>query len=206
MSRLKNLYHTTCRNRILEEKTTGKSVKLQMWTRKMERERYCELIECNMVICFFSWSLIQNHFPHKMHRIDLPCKVLRASALLCWAHLLSRWRALFLLRAAAAAPGPRTSNLPKRSFAWLHTAHTDKDFRSKEIVKAISASSVLTWPLLPTWGPANLTLDTARWWMREWRSSEASPKAPTTMPWTLPREPNLSSTGPTVSRGVPQYV
>ena len=26
-----------------------------------------------MVICFFSWSLIQNHFPHKMHkrRIDL---------------------------------------------------------------------------------------------------------------------------------------
>ena len=48
-----------------------------------ERERYCELIECNMVICFFSWSLIQNHFPHKMHRIDLPCKVLRASALLC---------------------------------------------------------------------------------------------------------------------------
>ena len=73
MSRLKNLYHTTCRNRILEEKTTGKSVKLQMWTRKMERERYCELIECNMVICFFSWSLIQNHFPHKMHkrRIDL---------------------------------------------------------------------------------------------------------------------------------------
>ena len=38
----------------------------------MERERYCELIECNMVICFFSWSLIQNHFPHKMHRIDLP--------------------------------------------------------------------------------------------------------------------------------------
>ena len=72
MSRLKNLYHTTCRNWILEENTTGKSVKLQMWTRKMERERYCELIECNMVICFFSWSLIQNHFPHKMHkgRID----------------------------------------------------------------------------------------------------------------------------------------
>ena len=52
---------------------------------------------------------------------------------------------MFLLRAAAAAPGPRTSNLPKRSFAWLHTAHTDKDFKSKEIVKAISASFVLTW-------------------------------------------------------------
>ena len=94
----------------------------------MERERYCELIECNMVICFFSWSLIQNHFPHKMHRIDLPCKVLRVSALLCWAHLLSRWRALFLLRAASAAPGQRTSNLPMRIFAWLHT---EKDFRSK---------------------------------------------------------------------------
>ena len=30
------LYHTTCRNRILAEKTT----------RKMERERYCELIWC----------------------------------------------------------------------------------------------------------------------------------------------------------------
>ena len=36
MSRLKNLYHTTCRNRILAEKTS--------W--KMERERYCALIWC----------------------------------------------------------------------------------------------------------------------------------------------------------------
>ena len=36
MSRLKNLYHTTCRNRILAEKTS----------RKMERERYCALIWC----------------------------------------------------------------------------------------------------------------------------------------------------------------
>ena len=73
MNRLKNLYHTTCRNRILEEKTTGKRVKLQMWTRKMERERYCELIWCSNVIWFLRWSLIQNHFPHKMHkrRIDL---------------------------------------------------------------------------------------------------------------------------------------
>ena len=83
MSRLKNLDHTTCRNRILAEKSTGRRARLQMSTRKMERERYCELIECNMVIGFFSWSLIQNHFPHKMHRIDLPCKVLRVSALLC---------------------------------------------------------------------------------------------------------------------------
>ena len=130
MSRLKNLYHTTCRNRILEEKTTGKSMKLQMWTRKMERERYCELIECNMVICFFSWSLIQNHFPHKMHRIDLPCKVLRASALLCWAHLLSRWRALFLLRAAAAAPGlalADTASFKKMNilFEWIFWIFTE---------------------------------------------------------------------------------
>ena len=51
---------------------------------------------------------------------------------------------------------------------------------------AISASSVLSWPLLPTWGPAYLTLDSARWWMRECRSSDASPNAPITMPWTRP--------------------
>ena len=80
MNRLKNLYHTTCRNRILEEKTTGKRVKLQMWTRKMERERYCELIWCSNVIWFLRWSLIQNHFPHKMHKrgIDwvLKCNML----------------------------------------------------------------------------------------------------------------------------------
>ena len=31
------------------------------------------VLKSSMVICFFSWSLIQNHFPHKMHkgRIDL---------------------------------------------------------------------------------------------------------------------------------------
>ena len=46
MSRLKNLDHTTCRNRILAEKSTGKRARLQMSTRKMERERYCELIWC----------------------------------------------------------------------------------------------------------------------------------------------------------------
>ena len=67
MNRLKNLYHTTSRNRILAEKTTGKRVKLQMWTRKMEREKYCELIWCSNKTWFISWSLIQNHFSHKIH-------------------------------------------------------------------------------------------------------------------------------------------
>ena len=36
------------------------------------------------------------------------------------------------------------SSLPKRSLAWPRTAHTDKFFLRKEVVKAISASSVLT--------------------------------------------------------------
>ena len=44
MSRLKNLYHTPCRNRILEEKTTP-----DVNEEDGERERYCELIECNML-------------------------------------------------------------------------------------------------------------------------------------------------------------
>ena len=70
---------------------------------------------------------------------------------------------MFLLRAAVAAPGPMTSNLPKSSLEWLRTPQTDKDLRRKEVVKAISASSVLTWPLLPTCGPAYLTRDTARY-------------------------------------------
>ena len=67
MNRLKNLHHTTCRNRILEEKTTGKRVKIKMWMRTMEREGYCELIWCSNVTWFLGWSLIQNHFPNKMH-------------------------------------------------------------------------------------------------------------------------------------------
>ena len=62
-------------------------------------------------------------------RIDIPCNVLRASALLCWA-LLSRWRALFLLSAAAAAPGPRMSNLPTRSLAWNNSLK--KSFKSDQ--------------------------------------------------------------------------
>ena len=139
-------------------------------------------------------------------RIALPCRILRASTLLCRAHLLSSWRAKFLLEAAAAAPGPITSNLPSKTRAWPRTPHTDKDLRRKEVDNAISASSVLIWPLLPSWGPATLTLETARWWIRECRSSDASPNATTTMPWTFPRDPNLSSTGPTVFRAVPQYV
>ena len=40
----------------------------------------------------------------------------------------------------AAAPGPITSNLPSRSLAWPQTTQTDKDFRRKAVVKAISAS------------------------------------------------------------------
>ena len=55
-------------DRILAEKSTGKRARLQMSTRKMERERYCELIWCSNVTWFISWTLIQNHFPHKMHK------------------------------------------------------------------------------------------------------------------------------------------
>ena len=33
---------------------------------------------------------------------------------------------------------------PQEKLCLAHTAHTDKDFRSKEIVKVISASFVLT--------------------------------------------------------------
>ena len=95
-------------------------------------------------------------------RIDLPGRILSASALLWFAQLLSSRRALFLLTAAVPPPGPITSSLPKRSLAWPRTAHTDKFFRRKEVVKAISASSVLTWPLLPTCGLAYLTLEMAR--------------------------------------------
>ena len=64
MSRLKNLYHTTCRNLILAE----------MSTRKMERERYCELIWCSNVTWFISWTLIQNHFPHRCRRVGSTCR------------------------------------------------------------------------------------------------------------------------------------
>ena len=96
-----------------------------------------------------------------------PCRMLRWSALLCWAHSLSRRRALFRLWAAAAAPGPITSSRPNRACACPRTAQMDKDFLRKEVDNAISASVVLSWPLLPFWGPAYRTLDSARWWMRE---------------------------------------
>ena len=52
----------------------------------------------------------------------------------------------------------------------------------KEVVIAISASSVRTCPLFPFWGQATLTLETANWWIKEWRSSDPSPNAPTTTP------------------------
>ena len=53
--------------------------------------------------CLFSFH--DDGLEMALLRIDLPCRMLRASTLLCWAHILSSWRTLFLLRAATAAPG-----------------------------------------------------------------------------------------------------
>ena len=78
MNQLKNLYHTTwtCRNQIPAEKTTRKRVKLQMWTRKMERERKCELIWCSNVTWQYAfssgrWFKIIFHTKCTRGRIDL---------------------------------------------------------------------------------------------------------------------------------------
>ena len=51
--------------------------------------------------------------------------------------------------AAAVALGPITSSLPSNSLAWALTPTTDRVHLKKEVVKANSASSVLTCPLLP---------------------------------------------------------
>ena len=83
--------------------------------------------------------------------MDFPSKVLGASARLCCAHLLSRRRALFILWAAGAPPGPITSSRPRRTWAWPWTAHTDNVLRRNEVDSAFSASSVLSCPLLPSW-------------------------------------------------------
>ena len=82
--------------------------------------------------------------------MDFLSKVLGASTRLCCAHLLSRRRAQFLLWAAAAPPCPITSSRPKRTWAWPRTAHTDSSLRSNEVDSTISASSVLSCPLLPS--------------------------------------------------------
>ena len=89
--------------------------------------------------------------------------------------------------------------------AWNGCAHHKQTriFGGRRWLKRSQPLRSSHWPLLPTCGPAYLTRDTARWWRRDCRSSEASPKAPITMPWTLPREPSLRSTGPVVSLGVP---
>ena len=60
------------------------------------------------------------------------------------------------------APGPITSSRPSKSFAWALSPTTDRVLLKKEVVIANSASSVLTCPLLPFWGPATLTLEMAR--------------------------------------------
>ena len=101
---------------------------------------------------------------------------------------------------------PITSSLPSRSLAWALTPTTDRVLLRKEVVIANSASCVLTCPLLPFWGPATLTLEMARWWIREWRSSDPSPNAPTTTPFTSPSEPSLVSTGPVLPGAVPQFL
>ena len=88
MSRMKNLDHTTCRNRILAEKSTGKRARLQMSTRKMERERYCELIWCSNVTWFICWTLIQNHVPHKMHNRRLNLFLCFFSSLFIQNHII----------------------------------------------------------------------------------------------------------------------
>ena len=61
------LYHTTCRNRILAKKTT----------RKMERERYCELIWCSNADMRFvkkftqPFFLAQKNYTLKVRKLQL---------------------------------------------------------------------------------------------------------------------------------------
>ena len=140
-------------------------------------------------------------------RMAFPCNLLSWSALLWLAILLSRLRAKERRPAAAVTPatGPITSSLFSNSFACALTPATDRVRLRKEVVMASSASSDLSWPLFPFWGPATLTLETARWCINEWRSSEASPKAPMTRPFTSPKEASLVSTGPVVPWSEPQY-
>ena len=119
-------------------------------------------------------------------KIDFHWLLQRASALLWLAKVLSIRRAR-LRRLAAAAPGPITSSRPCRSLAWALTPTRERVYFKNAVVNASSASSVCTCPLLPFWGLATCTLDTARWWIRLWRWSDPSQMAPTTIPpWPHP--------------------
>ena len=83
-------------------------------------------------------------------RYDLQAwAVARLCALSSLLQHLSNSAACHLLPAAAAAPGPKVSSLPKSECVWHLTVKTPRRRLREEIAKDLSPSSVLIWPFLP---------------------------------------------------------
>ena len=89
-------------------------------------------------LCVFVTFEDQSFLNCPLLNITLPWTLLNRSALLWFAHNLSRLRALFRRPAAAAAPRPIVSSLLNKSRAWVFTPTTDRAFLRREVVKASS--------------------------------------------------------------------
>ena len=144
----------------------------------------------------------QSSLPNPVRYALQPWAVARVCDLSSLLQHLSSSAACHLLPAAALAPGPNASSLPKSECAWHRTVKTPRRLLRADIASDLSPSSVRMCPFLPLDTPATLTLQVASAATRAWVCSDTSPKFPETIPRTSPSSTSFLSTGPIVPSGI----